>query len=187
MTLTFQGYRRSNIWPFWEADMRLDNDLLLIWTVYLVPFARYSASKISVGDLDHSGSPKIKYSTFFRKVDIGLYNGLLLIRTVYLVPFARYSAYKIPFCDLDLSRSPKVKYLTLFGKLIWDFMMTFFSYKLSISYRLRDISHLRFRIMTMTFQGHRRSSTSPFLESRYGALLWPSLDNNSILPFARYS
>ena len=47
--------------------MGLYTDLLLIRTVYLVPFARYSASKISVSDPDLSGSPKVKYFTFFGK------------------------------------------------------------------------------------------------------------------------
>ena len=44
--------------------MRLYIDLLLIRTLYLVPFARYPASKISVSDLDLSVSPKINNSTF---------------------------------------------------------------------------------------------------------------------------
>ena len=198
--------------------MGLYNDLLLIQTLYLVPFARYSASKISVNDLDLPGSRKVKYFKFFGKpiwdfimtfcwyelcisyrlreiphlrfrlvtltfqghrrsnispsweADMGLYNDLLLIQTLYLVPFARYSASKISVCDLDLSRSPKVKYFTCFWKPIWDFVMTFCWYKLSISYRLRDIPLLRFPLMTLTFQGHRRSNISPLLGSRYGTL-----------------
>ena len=64
VTLTFQGHRRSNTSPFWEADMGLYNNLPLIRTLYLVPFARYSTSKISVSDLDLSGSPKVKCITF---------------------------------------------------------------------------------------------------------------------------
>ena len=47
--------------------MGLYNDLLLIRTLYLVPFARYLASKISFCDLDLSGSPKVKYFNFFGK------------------------------------------------------------------------------------------------------------------------
>ena len=47
--------------------MGLYNGLLLIRTLYLVPFARYSASKISVSDLDFSGSTKVKYFNFFGK------------------------------------------------------------------------------------------------------------------------
>ena len=47
--------------------MRLYNDVLLIQTFYLLPFARYSASKISDSDLDLSGSPKVKYFTVFGK------------------------------------------------------------------------------------------------------------------------
>ena len=47
--------------------MGLYNGVLLIRTLYLVPFARYSASTISVSDLDLSGSPKVKYFTFFGK------------------------------------------------------------------------------------------------------------------------
>ena len=45
--------------------MKLYNGLLLIQTLYLVPFARYSASKISVSDLDLSESPKVKYFALF--------------------------------------------------------------------------------------------------------------------------
>ena len=45
--------------------MGLCNGLLLKRTLYLVPFARYSASKISVSDLDLSGSPRVKYFAFF--------------------------------------------------------------------------------------------------------------------------
>ena len=47
--------------------MGLSNDFLLIRTLYLVPSPRYSASKISVRDLDLSGSPKVKYLTYFEK------------------------------------------------------------------------------------------------------------------------
>ena len=47
--------------------MGLYNDLLLIRTLYLVPFARYSASKISVCDLDLPGSPKVEYFTLAGK------------------------------------------------------------------------------------------------------------------------
>ena len=45
--------------------MRLCNGAVLIRTLYLIPFARYSASKISDSDLDLPGSPKFKY--FFGK------------------------------------------------------------------------------------------------------------------------
>ena len=47
--------------------MGLYNGLLLIRALYHVPFARYSISKISVNDLDLSGSTKVKYFNFFRK------------------------------------------------------------------------------------------------------------------------
>ena len=47
--------------------MGLYNDLLLIRTLYRVPFARYSVSKISDSDLDLLGSPKVKYFTFSEK------------------------------------------------------------------------------------------------------------------------
>ena len=53
--------------------------------------------------------------------------------------FANYSAFKTSVSDLDLSGSPKVKYFTFFGKSIWDLILTFCLYELSISYRLRDI------------------------------------------------
>ena len=145
--------------------MGLYNDLPLIRTLYLVPFARYSASEISISDLDLSRSPKVKYFYLFWEADLGLYNGLLLIRTLYIVPFARYSASKTSISDLDLSRSPKVKYFDSFRKPIWDFIMTFRWYEFSISYHLRDIPHQIFRLVTLTFQGHQRSNISTFLES----------------------
>ena len=47
--------------------MQLYDGLLFIRNLYLVPFARYSASKISVSDLDLSGSPKVKYFSFVGK------------------------------------------------------------------------------------------------------------------------
>ena len=95
-------------------------------------------------------------------------NRVLLIRTLYLIPFARYSASKISDSDLDLSGSPKVKYFYFFGKPICNFVIVFCWYELSISYRLRDIPHLRFRLVTMTFQDHRRSNISTFLDNPYG-------------------
>ena len=198
--------------------MGLYNDLLLIRILSLVPFARYSASKISFCDIDLSGSPKVKYFTVFGKLirdfimtfcwyelsisyrlrDIQHLRFRLVTLTfqghqrsnistffrkpmchfimvfcwyeLYLVPFARYPASKISFCDLDLSGSPKVKYFYFFVKPIWDFVMTFCWYELSISYRLRDIPHLRFRLVTLTFQGHQRSNISTFFRSRYATL-----------------
>ena len=122
VTSIFQGHRRSNISFFWEGDMQLYNGLLLIRSLYLVPFARYSASKTSISDFDLPGSPKVKY------------------------------------------------YLTFLRKLLCDCIMVFCWYKLSISYRLRDIPHLRFRLVTLTFQGHRRSNISTFLGSWYATL-----------------
>ena len=47
--------------------MRLYNGFLLILTFYLLPFASYSASKISVSGLDLSESPKVKYFNFVGK------------------------------------------------------------------------------------------------------------------------
>ena len=245
--------------------MGLHTDFLLIRTLYLVPFARYSASKILVCDLDLSGSLKVKYFNFSRKpvwdfimmfcwyelsisyrlrdlphlrfrlvtltfqshqrsnishflrsqcatlsrslwyefsctvceifriyyfgywprpsrvtkvqifhifweANVQLCNGLLLIRTLYLVPFARYFASNISASQIDFSGSPKVKYSTCFGELIWVFILTFCWYNISISCCLRDIPHLRFRLVILTFQGHRRSNVSPFTGSRYGTL-----------------
>ena len=48
--------------------MQLYNGVPLIRTLYLIPFARYSASKISVSGLDLAGSPKVKYVYFFGKL-----------------------------------------------------------------------------------------------------------------------
>ena len=47
--------------------MQLYNGVVLRGTLYLIPFARYSASKISVSDLDLSGSPEVKYFSFVGK------------------------------------------------------------------------------------------------------------------------
>ena len=190
--------------------MQLYNGVLLIRTLYLVPFARYSASKILVSDLYLLGSPKVKYVYIFRKLicnfiivfrwyelsipyrlrDIPhlrfrlvtltfqghrrpnisalfesqewLYTGVLLIRTLYLIAFARYSASKISVSDLGLSGSLKVKYFYFKKKLMCNFIMVFCWYELSISYRLRDTPHLRFRLVTSTFQGHQRWNISTF-------------------------
>ena len=144
--------------------MWLYNGVLLIPTLYLSPFTRYSASKISVSDLDLSGSPKVKYFDFFRK----LICDFIMVSCwyqLYLLPFARYYTSKISVSDLDLSGSPKVKYFNFFWKPIWDFIMMFCWYELSISYRLPDIPHLRFRLVTLTSQGHRRSNIPTFLEA----------------------
>ena len=48
--------------------MQHKNGVPLIRTLFLIPFARYSASKISVNDLDLSGSPKVKYVYYFGKL-----------------------------------------------------------------------------------------------------------------------
>ena len=45
--------------------MGLRNGLLLIRTLYLVPFTRYSASETLISDLELSGSPKVEYFHFF--------------------------------------------------------------------------------------------------------------------------
>ena len=47
--------------------MQLYNGVVLRGTLYLIAFARYSASKISVSDLDLSGSPTVKYFSFVGK------------------------------------------------------------------------------------------------------------------------
>ena len=108
-------------------------------TLCLIPFARYSASKISVSDLDLSESPKVKYFLFFRKL---LCN--------FIMAFCWYElsiSYRLPdipllrfqLVTLTVSGSPKVKYVYFFRKLICNFLMVFYWYEFSISYRLRDI------------------------------------------------
>ena len=206
--------------------MPIYNDVLLIQTLYLVSFARYSASKISVSDLDLSGSPKVKYFYFigkpichiimvfcgyelsisYRLRDIPHLRFRLVTSTfqgskvkyfyfikkpmchfiivfcwyeLYLVLFARYPACKISVSDLDFSGSSKIKYFCFIRKPICHFIMAFW-FELFISYRLRDIPHLRFRLVTLTFQGHRGSIISPFLGSRYGSFSLPSVDTNSL-------
>ena len=69
------------MWPY--------NVDLLIPTLYLLPFARYSASKISVGDLDLSGSLKVKHFSFVWKP-----KGDIIMVVCW---------YKISVSDLDLS------------------------------------------------------------------------------------
>ena len=108
--------------------MRHYTDIMLILTLYLLPFTRYSAYKISFSDLDLPVPPKVKNVKFYklyRKAHMRLYNGILLSRTLYLVPFARYFASNISVSDLDLSGLPKVKYLHFVGKPICDIIMVF--------------------------------------------------------------
>ena len=159
----------QNFKLFWKVHMRLYNDLLLIRTLYLVLCARYSASKVSGSNLDLSGSPKVKYFTFYRKPICDFIMALCWYE-ISILYCARYSASKISISDLDLLGSPKVKYLNFFAKPIWDFIMVFYWYELSISHRLPDIPHLRFRSLTLTFQGHLRSNISASLESLYTTL-----------------
>ena len=117
-----------------------------------------------------------------------LYNSVLLKQAVYLIPFEGYSASKISFSDLDLSGSPKVKYISIVGKPRGDFIMFFCWYKLSISSRFRDIPNLRFRLVTLTFQGHRMSNISALLGSQGATLYWLLLIQTLyLIPFARYS
>ena len=69
VTLTFQGHQRSTISIFFgKVHMRLHNGLLLIRILYLIPFVRYSTSKISVSDLDLSAPTKVKYFKFTGKL-----------------------------------------------------------------------------------------------------------------------
>ena len=71
---------------------------------------------------------------------------------------------------LDVSGSPKVKYFSFVGKPMCDFMMVFCCHELFISYYSRDSPHLRFQLVTLTFQGHRKSNASILLESSYVTL-----------------
>ena len=169
-TWPFRGHRRLNIFYFFRKPI---NNFVMIFCLHKLSILHHLRDnphlRIRLVTLTFQGHRRSNISTFW-EADMGLYNGLQLIRTLYLVPFARYSPSKISATDLDLSGSPKVKYFTFFGKPIWDFIMTLCWYELSIAYRLRDISHLRFWLVTLTFQGHRRSNISHFLGSRYGIL-----------------
>ena len=69
--------------------------------LYLAPFARYSAYKISVSDLELSGSPKVK-SCNFKKAHMRLYNGILLTSGV-TTPGQLWSMTRLPF---GLTRLP---------------------------------------------------------------------------------
>ena len=66
--LTIQGHQKSNISPFSERSYATYTGVLLIRYPYLIPFARYPASNLSVSGLDLSGSPKVKYFYFLRKL-----------------------------------------------------------------------------------------------------------------------
>ena len=270
VNLPLQGHRRSNSSTFLEGNMELYADLPLIPTFYLVPFARYSASKTSFCDFDLSGSPKVKYFTvfvkplldlimmfcwyelfilygfgdipqkrfclvtltfqgrqssnispfFWKPVSRRFIDGSLLIRTlisrtvceifrIYRFSFVtltlqghQSSIYfnffwkanmvlylnfllihtslsrtywrdiphlKILDCDLDLSGSPKGQIFRPFlESLIWDFILTFYWYELSFSYRWRDIPHLRFRLQRpWPFRVIKGQIFQLFLGSRY--------------------
>ena len=150
--------------------MELYNDVLLIQTLYLLPFARYSASKISVCDLDLSGSPKVKYFDFFRR----LICGFIMVSCWYELSIS-YRLRDIPhlrfrLVTLTFQGQRRSNIFYFFRKPICNFVIVFCWYELSISYRLRDIPHLRFRFVTLTFQGHQRSNILPFLESPYATL-----------------
>ena len=101
---------KGQIFPLlWKAHMQFCNGVLLIRTLYLIPCARYSSSKISVSDLDFSGSSKVKYFTVHGKpifhicwkAHMRLYIGILLTRTLYLTPFTSYSTSKILGHDIS--------------------------------------------------------------------------------------
>ena len=119
--------------------MRLYNGVLFIRTLYLIAFARYSASKISVSNHDLSGSPKVKYFYFFRK----LVCNFIMVLCWYELSIS-YRLRDIPhltfrFSDLDLSGSPKDKYFIFLGKITCDFLMVSDWYELSILHHLRYI------------------------------------------------
>ena len=107
---------------------------------------------------------------------------------LYLLPFVRYSASKILVSDLDLSGSPKVKYFYFFRKFICGFILVSCWYQLSISYRLRDIPHLRFRLVPWPFRVTKGQIFHLFWEADMGLyndlLLIRTL---YLVPFARYS
>ena len=175
VTLTFEGHQRSNIrtlylisfarFPhiFLKDHIRLYNDVLV---------DKIRSLSHTVGEISHIKDfgrwpwpfrvTKGQIFLFSWKAFTWLYNGDLLIQTLYLIPFARYSASKISVSDLDLSGSPKVKYFFSFVSesqgSVTTLIMVFCWYKLSISYRLRDIPLLRFRLVTLTFQGHQRTN-----------------------------
>ena len=80
---------------FRKVHMRLDNCLLLIGTLYLIPFARYSAFKISVSDLDPLMSPKVKYFYMVRKpmhdfTVVFCWNELSILNNLQDIPHRRF-------------------------------------------------------------------------------------------------
>ena len=169
MNLTFQGHRRTDILILKKANKQLCNDLLFTKISILHHLLDTPHLRVRLVTLTFQGHQRSDISTFW-ETGMGLYDGFLLIRTLNLVPFARYSVSKISVSDINLIESTKVEYFTFFGKPIWEFIMTFRWYELSISYRLRDIPHLRFRQRTLAFHGHQKSNISTFLESSYVTL-----------------
>ena len=164
--------------------MPLYNGVLLIRTLFLVPFARYSVSNISVSDLELSGSPKVKYFAIFQKPICD-----------FIMAFCWFCWYELSFLNrwrdiphlrfrlvtLTFQGHQRSNISPFLGKPVLDFTITFCWYELSISYRLRDIPHLRFRLVTLTFQGHRKSNTFHlFFEADIATLSWPFVDTNSL-------
>ena len=67
LDLTFQGHQRVNWLRRPIRTLSIPISRLLTWFLYSTPLPRYSASQISVGDLDLSGSPKVKFSNYLGK------------------------------------------------------------------------------------------------------------------------
>ena len=92
----FLFHSKAHIWlPIW-----------LLWTpsLYIVPFSRYSTSKILGFDLDFWPQNIIlsQKNLSYLKTHIWLPIWLLWTPSLYLVPFSRYSTSKFSGFDLDL-------------------------------------------------------------------------------------
>ena len=102
--LTSRGHLRSKTCPHLKAHIWLPIQIPLTLSLYLVPFSRYSTSKVLGFDLDFWPLGVTLSQKYFHhlKAHIWLPIQLPLTLSLYLVPFSRYSTSKFLGFDLDL-------------------------------------------------------------------------------------
>ena len=107
LTLTFDLWGSSEVKNYFhhlKAHIWLPIQIPLTLSLYIVPFSRYSTSKVSGFDLDLWPSGVTLSQKYFHhlKAHIWLPIQLPLTLSLYLVPFSRYSTSKFLGFDLDL-------------------------------------------------------------------------------------